>query len=89
MKYLRDKEEEIKTVLRRLDEKNNQYDGKDVLIGKLHTLVGKIEADGSALLGRLNKNEGELKQVKDNMEEMQRDKNFIFGKIKKEKRKCR
>ena len=58
MKYLKDKEEELKTVLRRLDQKNNQYDGKDMLIGKLHALVNKIEADGQALLGRLRKNEG-------------------------------
>ena len=57
MKYLKDKEEELKTVLRRLDQKNNQYDGKDMLIGKLHALVNKIEADGQALLGRLRKNE--------------------------------
>ena len=89
MKYLKDKEEEIKTVLRRLDQKNNQSDGKDILISKLHNLVSKIEADGSALLGRLNRNEGELKTIRDNMDEMHRDKNFIVGKIKMEKRKVR
>ena len=57
MKYLKDKEEELRTVLRRLDQKNNQFDGKDLLIGKLHALVNKIESDGQALLGRIRTNE--------------------------------
>ena len=57
MKYLKDKEEELRTVLRRLDQKNNQFDGKDLLIGKLHALVNKIESDGQALLGRIRTSE--------------------------------
>ena len=57
MKYLKDKEEELRTVLRRLDQKNNQFDGKDLLIGKLHALVNKIESDGQTLLGRIRTNE--------------------------------
>ena len=61
MRYLKEKEIEIRTVLRKLDEKNNQVDGKDVLISKLHNLINKFEDDGKALIGRLTKNEKELK----------------------------
>ena len=89
MKYLKHKEEELKTVLRRLDEKNNQQDGKDMLIAKLHTMVNKIEGDGHALLKRLSNNQGQNRLIKDSMEEMHRDKDFLVDKVRKEKRKSR
>ena len=89
MKYLKDKEEELRTVLRRLDQKNNQFDGKDLLIGKLHALVNKIESDGQALLGRMRTNETKNKEIKETVDEMNRDKAFIVEKIRKEKRKGR
>ena len=86
MRYLKEKEIEIRTVLRKLDEKNNQVDGKDLLIGKLHNLINKFEEDGRALINRLTKNEGELRQLRDNMNETSRDKAFLVEKLKKEKR---
>lgn len=89
MKYLRNKEEELRTVLRRLDQKNNEHDGKDMLIGKLHALINKIESDGRALLERLRANESKQKEVKETVDEMNRDKAFIVEKIRKEKRKSR
>ena len=86
MRYLKEKEIEIRTVLRKLDEKNNQVDGKDVLISKLHNLINKFEDDGKALIGRLTKNEKELKLLQDAMDDTNKDKAFLTEKIKKEKR---
>ncbi len=59
-KYLRSKEHELRTVLKKLESKNDNSDGKDALIGKLHALVNKIEADGRELLIRLRLNEDEM-----------------------------
>ena len=86
MRYLKEKEIEIRTVLRKLEEKNSQVDGKDLLIGKLHNLIGKFEEDGKALIARLTKNEGELRLLRETMNEMSKDKAFLVEKVKKEKR---
>lgn len=40
-----------------------------MLIGKLHALVNKIEADGRELLNRLRLNESELRQMRELMDE--------------------
>ena len=87
MKYLREKESELRNVLRRLDEKNNQSDGKDILIGKLHTLVSKIEADAKFLMTKMNNNMAEIGIVRDTMTDMNRDHAFLKEKVRKEKRK--
>ena len=60
-----------------------------MLIGKLHALVNKIESDGQTLLGRLRTNEEKQREIKDTVDEMNRDKAFVTEKIRKEKRKGR
>ena len=65
VKYLHEKETELRTVIQRLEEKNLNTDGKDVLISKLHKLINKIESDGRVLLGRLRTNEEELRLMRD------------------------
>ena len=89
MKYLKDKEQELRTVLKRMNEKFAMVDGKDVLIAKMYTLVNKIEADGRALLDRLKRNEESTRVIKDVMEEMTRDRTFMIDKVKKEKYRCK
>jgi len=89
MKYLKDKELELRSVLKRMDDKNSMADGKDFLIGKMKTLVNKIEADGSAILGRLRLKEESSKEIKEAMQEMTRDHSFLTDKVRKEKRNCR
>ena len=89
MKYLRTKEWELKSVLKRLDIKNDNSDCKDALIGKLHTLVNKIEADGRELLIRLRMNEDEMHQMKDQMDDDSHDKKFLIEKVRKEKQSSR
>lgn len=89
MKYLKDKEQELKNVLYRLDAKNNQNDSKDLLIGKLHALVSKIESDGQTLLDKLRQNEDETRLMKEAMHESTQDRSFMVEKLKKEKRTSR
>lgn len=89
MKYLKEKEQELRTVLKRMEDKSAMVDGKDILIGKMHTLVNKIEADGRALLDRLKRNEESTREIRDVMDEMTRDHAFMIDKVKKEKFKCR
>ena len=67
MKYLHEKESELRGVLKRLEEKNTNTDGKDILISKLNMLVNKFESDGRDLLRRVRKNEDEHRQMKHNM----------------------
>lgn len=86
MRYLKQKEKELKTVLTRLDAKNNQNDSKDLLIGKLHALVNKIESDGQKLLGKLKTNEEETRLVREAMQEMTHDRSFMIDKVRSEKR---
>lgn len=60
-----------------------------MLIGKLHALVNKIEADGRELLNRLKLNESELRQMRELMDEEQHNKNFLVDKVRKEKQSSR
>ena len=76
-------------MLKRMEDKSAMVDGKDILIGKMHTLVNKIEADGRALLDRLKRNEESTREIRDVMDEMTRDHAFMIDKVKKEKFKCR
>ena len=40
-------------MIQRLEEKNINTDGKDVIIANLHSFIRKIESDGYELLKRL------------------------------------
>ena len=58
-KFLAEKESELRIVIKRLEDKNINTDGKDVIIKNLHAFIKKIECDGYELLKRLR--QGELK----------------------------
>ena len=54
-KFLAEKENELKTVLRQLEEKNLNTDGKDRIIRHLRELIMKIESDGLELTQQLKR----------------------------------
>ena len=76
-------------MIQRLEEKNINTDGKDVIIANLHSFIRKIESAGYELLKRLRQGELKLKTAKQNSFKEESDKAFMQNSLKQAKLKCR
>ena len=88
-KFLKEKENELKSVLRKLEEKNLNTDGKDMIIKNLRDVIQKIESDGLELSKQLKREEHRLRAAKERNYEECHDKAFMKESLKNAKLKCR
>ena len=76
-KFLAEKENELKTVLRKLEEKNLNADGKDQIIRNLREFIKKIESDGLELTEQLKRVQHRLVVAKERTFDESHDKTFM------------